>query len=289
MRDDEEYMALERSKFFHEKDLAFGSYGYDVDKYLGRSPIDGPPGYVFRKISYTATALSSKTNVAGWYRTDALHQGYIYHDGETGTESIINHDGIDATTAQKSTLGEASLQSGDYILGTILQLVDGRGPDNRTGIVTAGYVSSDKTSKDGVGVDLSSNPGAFIQGSAIGGSRSFAAGETHTCAVTTPNLNIYHAIRVMDNVGYDTNSLTDNTDGTIDTDLRVHYTKSAPIQAINLSGLGAGQSNEIRFVLNVYALVGPRVRSVSAYTGADPSFTLSDLAKKSARHPVAIV
>jgi hypothetical protein len=289
MKDDEEYMSLAGQKFFNEKDLAFGSYGYDVDKYLGRSPIDGPPGYIFRKISYTATALGTKTNVAGWYRNDALHQGYIYHDGETGTEAIINHDGIDATTDQKSTLGEASLRSGDYILGTILQLVDGRGPDNRTGVVTAGYVTTDKAAKDDIGVDLTDSPGTFIQGSAIGGARAFAAGETHTCSVASPNLNIYHAVRVKSNVGYDTNLLTSDDDGTIDSDLRVHLDKSAPIHAINISGLAEGQSSSVRFVLNVYALVGPRVRSVSAYAGADPSFKLTDLTRKVARHPVAIV
>lgn len=288
MKDDDEYMAASRT-FFHEKDLAFGTFGYDIDKFLGRSPIDGPPGYVFRKIAYTAVAAGSKTTLAGWYRTDALHQGYIYHNNETGTEVLINKDGIDATTAEKAALGEASLQNGDYILGSILQLVDGRGPDNRTGIITAGLVSTDKVFKDDVGVDLANNPGAFIQGSAIGGARAFAAGETRTCSVASPNLNVYHAVRVRDNVGYDVESLTSGTiDGVIDTDLRVNIDKSAPIHAINVSGIGGTESNQIRYVLNMYALVGPRVKSVSSYTGADPSFKLSDLARKSCRHPVAI-
>jgi hypothetical protein len=258
--------------FYLESDLALGTYGPDVDKYLGRSPADGPPGYVFQKVSYTSVADASKDTVAGSYKNSPDHSGLIYgSSGNTfdATQIFINKD---AFGQDASTLGEARLQSGDYVLGSILQLIDGRATDSRTGTVIAGLVSNDSAVEDTYGEDLTLNPSEFVLSSAIGGGRVFAADSVRHISVASPNLNIYTPVKIRNTSG-------DGAAAEI----------GAPINAITCTGVTPGSSGQIRFVLHVYALVGARQKTVSHYTQPDPSFTMGCLTKKIARHPVNAV
>uniref|UniRef100_A0A2V0RHT7 Uncharacterized protein n=1 Tax=viral metagenome TaxID=1070528 RepID=A0A2V0RHT7_9ZZZZ len=254
-------------KFYDPKDLAEGSFGTSVDKYLGRSPFDGPSGYVFRKIQYTASADASKTNLAGIYKTGVLHRGHIYHDAENGTENIINED----QAGGGGITGESKLQPGDIVLGAILQIIDGRGADNRTGIITGGLVANDSSSPDTYGPEISNQNGTFVIGSAISGAKSMSAGEK-MMSVCTPNLDIYNSPRIS----------------TLSGDLGPQDV-AAPLLAINVSGCTGSFSSQIRFVLHVYALCGARQKAVSAYKEPDMEFSLSCLTKKVAPHPVSIV
>uniref|UniRef100_A0A2V0RMQ8 Uncharacterized protein n=1 Tax=viral metagenome TaxID=1070528 RepID=A0A2V0RMQ8_9ZZZZ len=262
--------------FFDPKDLAQGTYGPHIDKYLGRSPSDGPAGYIFQKVTYSAGAVASKTNVAGMYKLSPDHMGYIYHDAETGTEVRINGDGADLAGSADPTpagiSGEAKLVPGDMILGAILQLVDTRSSDNRTGFVTAGLVSNDSAVPDTYGPELANDPSNFITGSAISGGRTHAANGLKACSVASPNLNIYRPFVVA----------------TAASDLLPAYI-GAPISAINVSGCTGSTSSQIRFVLNVYALVGARQKTISHYTQADPSFKMECLTRQLTEHPVSMI
>lgn len=261
---------------FDPKDLAQGTYGIHIDKYLGRSPSDGPAGYIFQKVTYSAGAVASKTNVAGMYKVSPDHMGYIYHDAETGSEVRINGDGADLAGSADPTpagiSGEAKLVPGDMILGAILQLVDTRSSDNRTGFVTAGLVSNDSATPDTYGPELANNPGTFITGSAISGGRTHAANGLLACSVASPNLNIYSPTIVA-------TAASDLSPAAI----------GAPINAINVSGISGSTSSQVRFVLNVYALVGARQKTISHYTQPDPSFKMECLTRQFAEHPVSMV
>jgi hypothetical protein len=269
--------------FFDPKDLAQGSYGVHVDKYLGRSPSDGPAGYIFQKVTYSAGAVASKASVAGMYKVAPDHQGYIYHDAdgdpssaELTTEVRINGDGADLAGAADPTpagiSGEAKLVPGDMILGAILQLIDTRGADNRTGFVTAGLVSNDSATPDAYGPDLAADPSNFITGSAISGGKTHAAYGLQACSVASPNLNIYSPTIVA-------TAASDLSPAAI----------GAPINAINVSGISGTTSNQLRFVLNVYALVGARQKTISHYTQPDPSFKMDCLTRQFAEHPVSMM
>jgi len=262
--------------FFNVNDLANGTYGPHIDKYLGRSPSDGPAGYIFQKVTYSAGAIASKTNVAGMYKMSPDHMGYIYHDAETGSEVRINGDGADLAGSADPTpagiSGEAKLVPGDMILGSILQLLDTRSSDNRTGFVTAGLVSNDSATPDTYGPELANNPSEFITGSAISGGRSHAANGLKACSVASPNLNIYSPFVVA----------------TAASDLSPAYI-GAPISAINVSGISGATSSQVRFVLNVYALVGARQKTISHYTQADPSFKMKHLTRQLTEHPVSMI
>jgi hypothetical protein len=344
--------------FFDPDDLAKGSYGVHIDKYLGRSPSDGPAGYVFQKVTYSAGAIVNKGNIAGMYKLCPDHMGYIYHEGSTvltiatsdvttGTDTItatahglldgekvvyaanggtvmagladgvryfivnkatnsfklaataggsainitgtgnsaqtltvsnevrINQDGADLSGASDPTpsgiSGEAKLVPGDMILGAILQLLDTRSSDNRTGFVTAGLVSNDSAVPDSYGAELASDPSNFITGSAISGGRVHAAAGLKACSVASPNLNIYSPTIVA----------------TAQSDLSAAQI-GAPINAINVSGVQLTDSNQIRFVLNVYALVGARQKTISHYTQPDPAFKMECLTRQFAEHPVSM-
>jgi hypothetical protein len=264
---------------YDPEDIARGSYGIDVDKYLGRSPIDGPPGYVFQKVTYSSQGVAggSNTNIAGVYKLCTDHNGYIYHsDGSSGgsSEVLINQDGADSGVDpdKLASMGEAKLVSGDRILGAILQLIDTRNSDNRTGMVTAGLVSNESAVPDTYGRDIARDPGNFVGGSAISGARTSAANGLVACAVASPNLNIYSPSKVA----VETNDLGETDIG-------------APINAISISGINGSQANQIRFTLNVYALVGPRQKTISHYTQPDPSFRLECLTKKFCKHPVSML
>lgn len=262
--------------FFDPKDLAAGSYGVHVDKYLGRSPSDGPAGYIFQKVTYSAGAVPSKTNVAGMYKVSPDHMGYIYHDADTGTEVRINGDGADLAGSADPTpagiSGEAKLVPGDMILGAILQLVDTRASDNRTGFVTAGLVSNDSATPDTYGPELANDPSNFITGSAISGGRTHSANGLLACSVASPNLNIYSPTIVA-------TAASDLSPAAI----------GAPINAINVSGFTGTDSGQCRFVLNVYALVGARQKTISHYTQPDPSFKMECLTRQFAEHPVSMI
>uniref|UniRef100_A0A2V0RIF3 Uncharacterized protein n=1 Tax=viral metagenome TaxID=1070528 RepID=A0A2V0RIF3_9ZZZZ len=351
--------------FFDPKDLAMGSYGVHIDKYLGRSPCDGPPGYVFQKVTYSAGAIADETNVAGVYKLCPDHMGYIYHgrsasftvpasdvsttqdriaitkhgfllndvvtytfdegttpisttsgplvngqnyfvagtvntnnfqiseteggtpldiDGsgndtqvfEFNNEVRINQDGADLSGNTDPTpsgiSGEAKLVPGDMILGAILQLVDTRSSDNRTGFVTAGLVSNDSASPDSYGREIASDPSNFVLGSSISGGKSMAAMDLKACSVASPNLSIYKPVTVA----------------TASLDLAPAEI-GAPINAINVSGISAGSSTQIRFQLHVYALVGARQKTVSHYTQPDPTFTMSCLTRQFTEHPVSMI
>uniref|UniRef100_A0A2V0RAW1 Uncharacterized protein n=1 Tax=viral metagenome TaxID=1070528 RepID=A0A2V0RAW1_9ZZZZ len=269
--------------FFDPKDLAQGSYGVHIDKYLGRSPSDGPAGYIFQKVTYSAGAVASKTNVAGMYKVSPDHMGYIYHDAdgspssaETTGELRINEDGADLASGDvnpQGISGEARLVPGDLILGAILQLIDGRAGDNRTGFVTAGLVSNESATPDAYGPNLANDPSTFITGSAISGGRTHAASGLQACSVASPNLNIYNPTIVQTATG-------ELAPGQI----------GAPINAINISGISPNStSSQVRFVLNVYALVGARQKTISHYTQPDPSFKMECLTRQFAEHPVSMV
>jgi hypothetical protein len=356
------YMGKEIPQMFDPLDLAHGSYGVHVDKYLGRSPCDGPPGYIFQKVTYSAGAIVSKTSIAGMYKLCPDHMGYIYHSNSlgiiistsdvntstdkitynshgfqdgvaltytseggtaitglvngtiyyvvnasdnafqlsatfggsainltgtgnnaqkltptgTGSEVRINQDGADLSGTSDPTpsgiSGEAKLVPGDMILGAILQLVDTRSSDNRTGFVTAGLVSNDSASPDSYGPDLASDPSTFITGSSISGGKTHAAMGLTACSVASPNLNIYSPSIVATAV----NDLAPAAIG-------------APINAINVSGVTASTSNQIRFTLNVYALVGARQKTISHYTQPDPDFKMECLTRQFAQHPVSMI
>jgi hypothetical protein len=269
--------------FFDPKDLANGSYGVHVDKYLGRSPCDGPAGYIFQKVTYSQLAAADKNNVAGMYKVAPDHLGYIYHDAdgdpssaETTGEKRINEDGADLASGDVNPAGisgEAKLVPGDLILGAILQLIDGRSSDTRTGFVTAGLVSNDSATPDAYGPDLANDPSQFIIGSAISGGRTHSANGLQACSVASPNLNIYNPTIVQTATG-------ELAPGQI----------GAPINAINVSGISPNsKSSEIKFVLNVYALVGARQKTISHYTQPDPSFKMECLTRQFAEHPVSMV
>lgn len=266
--------------YFDPKDLANGTYGVHVDKYLGRSPCDGPAGYIFQKVTYSAGAVASKTNVAGMYKLSPDHLGYIFHDNENNTEVRINHDGVDSAGSDDpapdgttlTNMGEAKLVSGDMVLGAILQLVDTRSSDNRTGFVTAGLVSNDSAVPNTYGPELSNDPSNFITGSAISGGRTHAANGLLACSVASPNLNIYSPTVLSTLTG-------DLAPASI----------GAPINAINVSGCTGSSSSQVRFVLNIYALVGARQKTISHYTQADPSFKMECLTRQFAEHPVSMV
>jgi hypothetical protein len=266
--------------FFDPKDLAHGTYGVHIDKYLGRSPCDGPAGYIFQKVTYSAGAVTAKTSVAGMYKVAPDHQGYIYHAEGGGadhdTEVRINGDGADLAgsndPATGTISGEAKLVPGDLILGAILQLVDTRSSDNRTGFVTAGLVSNDSATPDVYGIDLAGDPSNFITGSSISGGKTHAANGLAACSVASPNLNIYSPVIVS-------TAASDLAPAAI----------GAPINAINVSGIDGSHSNQIRFVLNVYALVGARQKTISHYTQPDPSFKMECLTRQFAEHPVSMV
>jgi hypothetical protein len=272
------YMAKTKIPMLYDPmDLARGSYGIHVDKYLGRSPCDGPAGYIFQKVTYSAGAVSSKTNVGGSYKLSPDHLGFIYHDNETGTEVRINEDGADKAGGgdpdPAGISGEAKLVPGDMILGAILQLVDTRSADNRTGFVTAGLVSNDSAVPDAYGPELSNDPSNFITGSSISGGKTSAANGLVSCSVASPNLNIYSPVVVA----------------TAETDL-APAAVGAPINAITVSGVSpAGTSNQIRFNLHVYALVGARQKTISHYTQPDPSFRMECLTRQFAEHPVSMI
>jgi hypothetical protein len=269
-------------KYFDPEDLARGSYGIHVDKYLGRSPSDGPPGFIFRKVSYNAAAVSNNSKIAAMYKACSDHMGYIYQGPNTAAEVRINNDGADRggtdTTNVDGSLNasEAKLIPGDYILGAILHLIDGRATDTRTGYISAGFVSNDSSEPDTYGTELRDDPSNFITGSSISGGKTASASSVKALSVASPNLNIYAPYRVA----------TAGQDATADL---APAPVANPINAINISGVGTAQSGSIRFGLTVYALVGARQKTVAGYTSPDPDFKMSCLTRQTAVHPVSIV
>lgn len=271
------------SQYFDGEDLARGSFGKHVDKYLGKSPCDGPSGYIFRKVTYTATAAANNTKVVGVYKTSSDHMGHIYGGPGTTAEVRINQDGADRGTGTTdpsglllTALGEAKLVSGDYILGSILTLVDGRSNDKRTGYISAGLASHPSAEPDTYGTDMMDDPSQFITSSSISGGKHASAASAKAVSVCTPNLNIHAPYRVATaglNASADLNQVP----------------LAEPLSAINVSGIDANQSTQIRFELTVYALVGPRNRNVTAYVAPDTRFKMSCLTKQVATHPVTII
>jgi hypothetical protein len=281
-KDKMEYHAMHSSteevpRFFDPNDLAFGSYGKHIDKYLGRSPADGPPGYIFQKVTYQATPLASKGSVAGMYKMSPSHAGFIFHNAENTEEKRINEDGANFALANDpAPLGiasQAKLVPGDMILGSILQLVDGRSSDYRTGLINAGLVANNNGEPNEYGPEISGQPGAKILSSAISGGKSASPVSLVGCSVASPNLNVYRPVVVA----------------TAASDLSP-IEVGAPISAISVSGISpTSNSDQIKFNLHVYALVGAREGTVSHYTQPDPTFTMQCLTKQMAEHPVSMV
>lgn len=283
--EDEYYFEKEHGfpKYFPVEDLARGSFGKQVDQYLGKSPCDGPAGYIFRKVTYTAAAAANNTKVVGVYKTSSDHMGHIYGGPGTTGEVRINQDGADRGTgvtdpdgALLTALGEAKLVSGDYILGSILTLVDGRSYDKRTGYISAGLASHPSAEPDTYGTDMMNDPSQFITSSSISGGKNVSASSAKAVSVCTPNINIHAPFRVA------TAGLNSSADLN-------QVPLAEPLSAINVSGVSAADSVGIRFELTVYALVGPRNRNVTAYVSPDTKFKLSCLTKQVADHPVSII
>jgi hypothetical protein len=249
------------ASFFNESDLANGSFGPEVEKYLGKSPVDGPPGYTFRKIVSIVTAPANKTKIAAVYKYDANNHAVVRANDDTVAVLGLAQNG--------STPTNNTLLPGDYVLGAILQLTDGRSDDKRSGTITAGLAANDAAALATFANDIVDNPSSAISSVSVGGARTVSASTTRQLSVCTPNINI-HMPPLVNN------------------DAEVNYT-SAPILAINITGFSADTTENCRGVLTQYALCGPRdsgVESVSAY---DPEFKLSCLTAKVAKHPVSVI
>jgi hypothetical protein len=240
------------------------------------APLVNGDTYFVVGVSTNSFQLSGTLGGAALNLTNVGNDNQTLTPTGTGSEVRINQDGADFPGTSDPTpagiSGEAKLVPGDMILGAILQLVDTRSSDNRTGFVTAGLVSNDSATPDQYGPDLANDPSNFITGSAISGGRTHAAYGLKACSVASPNLNIYSPTIVA-------TAVDDISPASI----------GAPINAINVSGIQASTSNQIRFVLNVYALVGARQKTISHYTQPDPSFKMECLTRQFAEHPVSML
>lgn len=266
MSEEDSYNDGFSAQYYDPAELAQGSYGECVDKYLGKIPIDGPDGYVFRKVTYEVNAQSA-TEVLGTFRKGPVHRGIVSMiNGSTRTTVNINED-------QQGGAGISSqnkLVDGDIPLGAILSVSDGREDDIRSGIITCGKVPVSATTVNAsnvhYGVFTAGNDTNTIATTATGGSKSFAANSVRGVSVCDRSLDVYNSHHVH----------------TIAADDII----AAPALSIAVEGITAADAVKIKYTLTVYCLMGPRPTGLIEPSTPDPSFKLSDITRKTAKHAV---
>lgn len=236
-----------------------GSYGPHIDKYLGKSPVDGPPGYKLMRLRYK-TPANAATSLVATYRRGPLHRGIISMlNGGVRTNKNINED-------QQGGAGiatEIKLVDGDIVLAAILTMNDGRNYNQRQGTFAAGITPISST------VPLAANIhyGVFatdnsqpIVATALGGGTTVSCASTKKIACCHPNFVVYNPHHVH----------------AVATDEIL----SEPALSISANSfVAAGDATSMEVELTVYALVGPRVTGFTSMNTIDLKFRLSDLCK----------
>lgn len=275
------YVAMDHSyeamsvdeNYFDENDLAKGTYGEDIDKYLGKIPIDGPDGFIFRKVTYENNA-SSSTECLGTFRADASYRGVItMMNGGTRTDKTINDDARGGSALS----GQNRLRSGDIILASILEVIDGREEDVKSGAISGGFVPISSVDVNSgnfhYGVFSPGNDSNIIITTSVGGSKTFAANRVSAFSVANRSFDIYNAPRK----GSDALGGTDND------------TLAVPAHAIAIDGMTASDAIKVKYKLTVYALMGARNSGLIEPGSPDPDFKLECLIKKRAKHHVNVI
>uniref|UniRef100_A0A2V0RBM5 Uncharacterized protein n=1 Tax=viral metagenome TaxID=1070528 RepID=A0A2V0RBM5_9ZZZZ len=271
-----EYMSIsenksnESSKYYDSADLANGSYGAPIDKYIGKSPIDGPDGYVFRKITYLNQAASADA-VTGTFQAGPLARGTTSMlNGTTRSVSTINNDQLSGGGIS----GDEKLVPGDIILAAILNVIDGRPDDKRSGQIAGGIVPTSAISVNSGNVHYGVFPAAAggdqstIVSTAIGGGKAVAAHSVKSFSVCNRSFDTLSPYRFENTVA----------------DVAMF---AAPVHAVAITGIStAADAANIYHRLTIYALCGARPAGLSHPEFPDPDFTLSCLNKKVAEHTV---
>lgn len=243
--------------YVESKYIVNGSYGPEIDKFLGKSPIDGPAGYKFMKLRYK-TLPNSAGSLVATYRRGPLHRGVISMlNTGTRTSKNINED-------QQGGSGistEIKLVDGDIILAAILSCNDGRNYNARSGTYAAGITpvanATVLTSNTHYGVFSTDNLSPIVA-TAIGGGTVLACAGARKIACCHSNFVINNAHHV-------------------------HTITAGDIVAEPALAIGVGpfatntDAVQMEVDLTVYALVGPRVNGFTTMNTVDPNFHLDDL------------
>lgn len=253
--------------YVDDKDILRGSYGGNVDALIGKSPINGPDGHTFRKITYSATSASA-IGALFTYKLDRLSRGKKHAMSAVPARSItnINEDqegGSGYTTDNR-------LETGDIILAAILRVEDGRNVNLRQGTMTGSIMSGDTTSVGTTTTSYGTFPNSTDQQSVQHQFgihvKTIPSASTSVMAVCTSNFNVKAPI-VFSKTTTDT-SIT------------------SPILSIGVGGFATNtDAQQVRVTLTIYALCGPRPNGM-ANVPKDPAFRLEMLETFNVKNPV---
>lgn len=253
--------------YIDERDILRGSFGPEVDALIGKSPINGPDGYTFRKITYSVVSAAGAA-VLFTFKVDRLARGtaHVMSAVSVRTTTEINADqqgGAGITTDNK-------LVTGDLILASILRCEDGRSVNSKQGTITGSIMTGSATTVNSANVSYGTFPASVDQqavqhqyGAHV---RTVTCAESPVVAVCNTHFNIYSSPMF---------SVTTS-----------HTEISAPILSIGVGGFAATtDAQQVRATLTIYALCGPRPNGM-ANVPKDPSFRLQDLERFNVKNPV---
>uniref|UniRef100_A0A2V0RBM2 Uncharacterized protein n=1 Tax=viral metagenome TaxID=1070528 RepID=A0A2V0RBM2_9ZZZZ len=277
-----------------EADILKGSFGPQVDQYLGQSPIDGPPGYTFQKVYYSAqgvaqTDSATVTQLTAIYQKAPAHTGLLLNSN--GTTSSIGANDMSLTLINQDQAGGSGisnsnrLESGDFILGALLRAIDTKPDDTRQGNFTAGYAAVGKLTRgsspfppilasnhivfETFGVPADHATKVHQRSNAI--SNELGISHASTAVSCTNGLEFHNMTQAMGLTG------KDSVSGASAADKNLVDTK-APVLAIVADGIAG--ADQIKVSLCVYALVAPRVDTGEAIQVPNRNFKLHDVAAK---------
>lgn len=260
-------------------DVMNDTLGRHFDAMIGTNPSGAPPGFYLRRYQYTAFPSVTATGLLFTYRPNQQHRGLITaFTGETTRKyKIINADCIDATDGQFAAAFPHVAQDGDYIIATILRVIDTRSDTNKNGVFSIGLVpctegdpftgttednSISETGSGLYGMFTGQSPSASINdGKSIGGSLKVpAAGLKNGVAIT----HITNDCSFWSRKVTDQDAFPNNND------------RSTPLLAIALEGITANDSPSIQACMTSYVLSGiKKVDTVTA--GPSSTHSLTDL------------
>jgi len=253
--------------YIDDRDILKGSYGVEVDALIGKSPINGPDGYTFRKITYSAISANA-IGALFTYKLDRLSRGVAHAMSAVPAraDSTINADqagGAGITTDNK-------LVTGDIILAAILRVEDGRNTNVRQGTMTGSIMSGSATtvnaSNIAYGIFPNSTDQQSVQHQYGVHVKTVSTSATPVMAVCTSNFNVKTPIVFSTTVSH--------------TDI------SAPILSIGIGGFATNtDAPQVRVTLTVYALCGPRPNGM-ANVPKDPAFRMELLETFNVKNPV---
>lgn len=241
-------------------------FGPSLDSLMGMSVRGGNNvGYTLQKIVYTSTFPGGGTDGLVTYRPNMAHLAQLSTRGG-GTRTYASF----AIDSQQAT--EMKLVEGDLIVGAHLTVLDGRGPNSRSGTATAGVVPvTNKNPNSGAntvhGVFTPSSEGSKIQALSLDGGSSIGAGSISYIAAHTAGIDVYNPVRYL---GQDASA--------------AHNDVATPALCVAYNGVG--NTGDLVAKLTIYALVGRR--AVGGVSRGGGSIPIEELAKYSCQHTATI-